>query len=193
MEEGQSFPGATFRFRTGASAEPHHPLLSDEALLTLVQEQIFKYFRDFAEPNSGMARERNTSGRLVTSGGSGFGLMAMIVAIERGFITQTQAIERWEKITNFLEEADRFHGAWPHWMDGETSDVLPFSPRDNGGGLVETAFLVQGLLTVREYLKRHAPGPIVVMIENHRTGLLWDLYLSAPEVRAGLDSLGFEY
>jgi len=36
-------------------------------------------------------------------------------------------------------------------------------------------------------------GPIICMIENHRTGLLWDLYMSAPEVKQGLDKLGFTY
>jgi hypothetical protein len=34
-------------------------------------------------------------------------------------------------------------------------------------------------------------GPIIVMIENHRTGLLWKLFMSVPEVRAGLRRLGF--
>lgn len=34
-------------------------------------------------------------------------------------------------------------------------------------------------------------GPIIIMIENYRTGLLWDLFMSAPEVKAGLKKLGF--
>ena len=34
-------------------------------------------------------------------------------------------------------------------------------------------------------------GPIVVMIENYRSGLLWKLFMSVPEVRAGLSRLGF--
>jgi hypothetical protein len=36
-------------------------------------------------------------------------------------------------------------------------------------------------------------GPQVIMIENYRTGLLWDLFMSAPEVQAGLQKLGFTY
>ena len=36
-------------------------------------------------------------------------------------------------------------------------------------------------------------GPIIVMIENQRTGLLWDLFMSAPEVQSGLTKLGFSY
>lgn len=128
------------------------PKISDDELLDKVTAQTFKYFWDFGHPVSGLARERNTSGETVTSGGSGFGLMAMVVAVKRGIITRPQAIERWRKIFNFLEKADRFHGAWAHWMNGSTGRVQPFSQKDNGGDLVETAFLIQGMLTVRQYL-----------------------------------------
>ena len=121
-------------------------------LLSVVQKQTFKYFYNFAHPASGMARERNTSGDLVTTGGSGFGLMALIVGIERGFITRQEGIQRFDKILDFLETADRFHGAWSHWINGNTGKVIPFSTKDNGGDLVETSFLVQGLITVRQYL-----------------------------------------
>lgn len=127
--------------------------ISDEELLTKVQQQTFKYFFDFAHPASGMARERNVSGDLVTSGGSGFGIMALIVGIERNFITRQQGIDRMKKIVSFLETADRFHGVWSHWINGNTGKVIPFSAKDNGGDLVETSFLVQGLLTFRQYLE----------------------------------------
>jgi hypothetical protein len=36
-------------------------------------------------------------------------------------------------------------------------------------------------------------GPILLMIENYRTGLLWKLFMESPEVRKGLDKLGFTY
>ena len=177
-EVGRVFEPLNFDFRTGPSAEPDFPVISDEELMTKVQEQTFRYFWDFAEPNSGMARERNTSGRLVTSGGSGFGLMAMVVGVERDFITLDQAIERWQRVVGFLETADRFHGAWSHWINGETGEVIPFSPRDNGGDLVETAFLVQGLLTVREYLKQEAPAEteLIDRITTLWEGVEWDWY-----------------
>ena len=100
-----------------------------------------------------MARERNTSGDIVTSGGTGFGIMAIIVAMERNFITRAEGVERLKKMVTFLEKADRFHGAWSHWLNGSTGRVIPFSPQDNGGDLVETSFLVQGLLTFRQYLQ----------------------------------------
>lgn len=126
--------------------------LSDEKLLDLVQHQTFKYFYDFAHSASGMALERNTSVDIVTSGGSGFGLMALIVGMERGFITRQEGVAQVEKIIDFLETCDRFHGVWPHWLNGANGDVVPFSPKDNGADLVETAFMAQGLITMREYL-----------------------------------------
>ncbi|NCU37269.1 T9SS type A sorting domain-containing protein, partial [Candidatus Falkowbacteria bacterium] len=128
--------------------------MDDEQLMEMVQEATFRYFWDFAHPASGMARERNTSGNIVTSGGSGFGIMALLVGIERQFITRHQGIARMKKILTFLENADRFHGVWPHWLDGNTGKVIPFSDLDNGGDLVETAFLVQGLLAARQYFNQ---------------------------------------
>jgi len=134
--------------------------LTDEQLLDSIQLSTFRYFWDGAEPNSGMARERfHVNGvypqddkHIVTSGGSGFGIMALVVGIERGFINREQGMERFGRIMNFLESADRFHGVCPHWWDGETGKMKPFSEKDNGGDLVETSYLVQGLLTLRQYL-----------------------------------------
>jgi hypothetical protein len=128
------------------------PIISDAALLDLVQQQTLKYFYDFGHPASGMARERNTSGDLVTTGGSGFGLMALIAGINRGFVPRPDGVARFNKIISFLETADRFHGAWPHWMNGNTGKVIPFTPNDDGADLVETAFMTQGLIAVRQYL-----------------------------------------
>jgi len=136
---------------SGCKPEPELQL-TDEKLLDLVQHQTFKYFYDFAHPTSGMALERNTSGDIVTSGGSGFGVMALIVGMERGFITRQEGLAQVEKIIEFLETCDRYHGVWPHWLNGASGNVVPFSPKDNGADLVETAFMVQGLIALREYL-----------------------------------------
>ncbi|QOI98742.1 MAG: Ig-like domain-containing protein [Flammeovirgaceae bacterium] len=160
----------TKNFYTEVDPTPKFPIITDEELLTLVQQQTFKYFWDFAHPASGMARERNTSGNLVTSGGSGFGIMAIIVGIERGFITRAEGLARMDKILTFLESADRFHGAWSHWIDGNTGKVIPFSTNDNGGDLVETAFLIQGLLTFRQYLNNAVPEENALI---NRINVLW--------------------
>jgi hypothetical protein len=130
--------------------------LTDDQLLDLVQKQTFRYFWDFAHPVSGMARERSNvafeyGNEVVTTGGTGFGIMATIVASERKFITREQAAARTKKIVDFLWKADMFHGAFPHWLNGETGKTIRFSPKDDGADIVETSFLFQGLLTARQY------------------------------------------
>lgn len=130
--------------------------LTDDQLLDLVQKQTFRYFWDFGHPVSGMARERSNRSfdygdEVVTTGGTGFGVMATIVASERKFITRQQAAARTKKIVDFLWKADMFHGAFPHWLNGETGKVIRFSPKDDGADIVETSFLFQGLLTARQY------------------------------------------
>ncbi|MBB5649177.1 glucoamylase family protein [Pedobacter cryoconitis] len=130
--------------------------LTDDQLLDLVQKQTFRYFWDFGHPVSGMARERSNvafeyGNEVVTIGGTGFGVMATIVAAERKFITREQAAARTKKIVDFLYKADQFHGAFPHWLNGETGKVIRFSPKDDGADIVETSLLFQGLLTARQY------------------------------------------
>lgn len=138
------------------------PPLSDIEMMDLVQEESFKYFWDFAQSDSGAARERYTpenpsaDQNTVTTGGTGFGIMAILVGIERGYISRAEAVTRLTKILDFFEKADRFHGAWPHWINGTNGNIIPFSPLDDGGDLVETAFFVQGLICVKEYFKNGA-------------------------------------
>jgi hypothetical protein len=128
------------------------PIITDDQLLTLVQQQTFKYFWDFGHPTSGLARERNTSGDVVTTGGSGFGIMAIVAGINRQFITRTDGLARMQTIVAFLKnKAQTFHGAFPHWLNGVTGAVVPFSTQDDGADIVETAYLMEGLLTARQY------------------------------------------
>jgi len=171
--------------------EPINVEIIDSPLLDTIQKQTFNYFWEGAEPNSGLARERlhmddiypTSPKNTVTTGGSGFGLMAIIVGVERGFISREEALNRYLKIVDFLEKADRFHGAWPHWLDGETGKVYPFSKKDNGGDLVETAFLVQGLLTVSEYFKGGSlkEQELVSKINTLWKAVEWDWYTKDGE------------
>lgn len=119
--------------------------------MDLVQKQTFKYFWDFGHPVSGLARERNTSGETVTSGGSGFGIMTILVGINRNFVSRADGLARMQKIVGFLKTAQKFHGAFPHWLNGTTGVVIPFSAKDDGADLVETSYLFEGLLCARQY------------------------------------------
>ncbi len=150
---GKSLSGRVdLDFITQIDSARKFPVISDNTLLDLIQQQTFKYFWDFGHPVSGLARERNTSGETVTSGGSGFGIMAIVTAINRGFITKAQGLARMQTIVGFLKNtAQKFHGAFPHWLNGTTGAVIPFSTKDNGADLVETSYLLQGLLCARQY------------------------------------------
>src|SRR2546427_2853605 len=157
--------------------------MTEGDLLTSVEEATFRYFWIYAHPESGLARERKGSGDKVTTGGSGFGLMAILVGAERGFVTRTEAAARVLKILRFLRErAARYHGAWPHWLNGQTGETIPLSPDDDGGDLVETSYLVQGLLTIRQYFS--GDSAVEREIRERATGMWesveWDWYLGEP-------------
>jgi hypothetical protein len=130
--------------------------LPDDTLLEEVQKQTFRYFWDGAEPVSALARDRNrsdgdTAGNLVAVGGSGFGLMALVVAVDRGWVQRRAAVARLSRMLDALEKAARYHGVYPHFLDGVSGTTIPFGPLDDGGDLVETSFLMMGLLTARRY------------------------------------------
>lgn len=140
----------SYLFFTTNSNTDKFPRITDDELLDKVQAQTFKYFWDFAHP-SGMIRERNTSQNTVTTGGTGFGLMAIAVGVERKFISKSEGLARVKNVVGFLEKADKYKGAFSHWYDGNTGKTQPFSAKDNGADLVETGFLMMGLLTAAEY------------------------------------------
>lgn len=145
--------------------KPHAPFqkgLPDSVLLDLVQKQTIKYYWDFAHPVCGMARERsNVTARygheVVTLGGTGFGVMALIVGVQRGWLGRDTVVGHLIKMTRFLQRADAYHGVFPHWLNGETGKTIPFSRKDDGADLVEHSFLLQGLLAARQYFDKDNP------------------------------------
>lgn len=180
---GNAFNGFANWFMTAVDSTLKFPLISDDELLTLVQRQSFRFFYDYAHPVSGLTRERLGSGDIVTSGGSGFGVMALVVGMERGFITRTQGMDRLEKILGFLETCDRFHGAWSHWINGSNGNVVPFSQKDNGGDLVETSYMAQGLLTIRQYLNpaNTRESEFIDRINALYQSIEWDWYTKSGQ------------
>ncbi len=153
--------------------------MTDEQLLTSVQEALFRYFWDFGHPVSGLARERNTSLETCTSGGTGFGLMAIVTGAERGFVSRDSAAARTLKILRFLKnDAQRYQGAWAHWINGTTGATIPFSQFDDGADLVETSYLVMGMLTSRQYFTEN--NAVETEIRDLATelweGVDWDFF-----------------
>ncbi len=175
-----------FSATAGAETRP----FSDDELLTMLQEACFRYYwEEGSHPVSGMTLESVPGdGRIVATGASGFGIMAIVVGMDRGFVTREQGTERLTRIVGFLEKAQRYHGAWPHFMDGATGKTLPvFGMFDDGADIVETSFLMEGLLTARGYLShsdRHEPDPqeraLAVRITKLWESVEWDWYASEP-------------
>jgi len=165
--------------------------LSDSALVEMVQKQTFKYFWEFAHPVSGLARERSNESygygnETVTIGGSGFGIMAIIVATERKWITRDTAVRHLLKTVNFLLKANSYHGIFPHWMNGATGVTIPFSRKDDGADIVETSYLFEGLLCARQYFNHNNK------YENelrNRINWLWEGAEWNWHTRGGLDLL----
>jgi hypothetical protein len=162
--------------------------LSDQELLTMLQEACFRYYWEGAHPDAGMALESIPGDdRIVATGASGFGIMALITGVDRGFITRAQGLQRLAKIVTFLERAPRYHGAWSHFMNGTTAQSMPvFGVFDDGGDLVETAFLIEGLLAARQYF-RGATEPeqtVYARITHLWETVEWDWYRREPDMDA---------
>lgn len=185
-------PGKTFSYKisyldhnflettTSAAVTATTKNMSDDELLTMVQEAAFRYYWEGAEKNSGLALE-NIPGRrnMIASGASGFGMMAILAGVNRGFISKEDALKRFKRIVDFLKKTETFHGAFPHFINGTNGKAEPFfGKRDNGGDLVETSFLLQGLLTARAYFDGNTPDEkyIVNAINDIWKNIEWNWY-----------------
>ena len=163
---------ATINFITQIDSTDKFPRISDDALLDLIQKQTFKYFWDFGHPVSGVARERNSSADVCTTGGTGFGIMSMIVAANRNFITRADALQRIQKIVSFYKNnCTAYHGVFAHWINGATGATIPFSEKDDGADLVETSYLMQGLLCARQYFNAANAGETTL---RNNINTLWN-------------------
>jgi len=160
-------------------------LMTDDELLTMVQEASFRYYWEGAHPVSGMTRE-NLPGDddIIATGASGFGIMALVAGVDRGFISREQGLQRLLKISTFLKSADRYHGAWPHFLHGATGGRMPvFDMYDNGADLVETSFLMQGLLTARQYFNGSSAmeKELYQQVTALWTSVEWDWFRRRPD------------
>ncbi len=169
----------TVTLTTAIDSSDKFPRVPDSVLLTMVQQQTFHYFWEFGHPVSGMARDRNTSGDVVATGGTGFGIMSMVVAASRSFVTRAAAAGRINTIVDFFSNtAVSYHGAFPHWINGATGATVPFSANDDGADLVETSYLMAGLLTARQYFNTADPveTALVTKINALWNKVEWDWF-----------------
>jgi hypothetical protein len=172
------------------SEAPIIPSLSDSELLDLVQWRTLDYFWDFAHPACGMARERSNPvagydyNNTVTTGGTGFGVMALLAGVSRGFIERAAVLERLRQIVAFLQRAKSYHGVFPHFLHGTSGQTIAFSPKDDGGDLVETSFLMMGLLAARQFFCSRDAGESDLrnLVDRLWHAVEWDWHTSGREV-----------
>lgn len=157
--------------------------LGDDALLNVVQQQTMRYFWDGAHPVSRLARDRqkttsDPANDLVSISGSGFGIMAIIVAVERGWVARSAALNRLHIMLDFLENSPRYHGMFPHFINGRTGETIPFRRKDDGADVVETTFLFQGLICARQYFSHGLPGEphLVERVDALLSQAEWDWF-----------------
>ena len=156
--------------------------MPDEALLERIQQQTFRFFWEGAEHASGLARDRNEQkgdarDNLAAVGGSGFGIMALVVATDRGWVSRIDAVERLSQMLDVLERAIRYHGVFPHFLDGASGATIAFGPMDDGGDLVETSLLMMGLLTARRYFDRPEEASLKARITRLWEEVEWDWHV----------------
>jgi hypothetical protein len=176
-EGGEAGPSAV---ATAATRE-----LTDDELVDMLQEAAFRYYWEASGANSGMAHE-NLPGddRIVATGATGLGISALVAAVDRQFITRDQGLERLETIVSFLERAPRYHGAWSHYYNDETGETMPlFGMYDNGGDIIETSYVIQGLLTARGYFdrKEKREQSLRKRITALWEAVEWDWYRQLPD------------
>jgi hypothetical protein len=169
-------PGVQIGMDAGEMSPASLAALPDEELLEQVQRQTFRFFWQGANPVSGLAPDvRPARGHhiedLVATGGSGFGVLALIVAVERGWVSREAALERLGCMLDVLTRATCYHGALPHFMNGRSGATIPFMRKDDGGDLVETSFLCMGLLCARQYFGRDNPVERAV---RDRVNWIWE-------------------
>lgn len=153
-----------------------------------VQRASFRYFWDGAHPQSGLSRDRSgltadPNNDLVAIGGSGFGFMAIVVAVERGWIARDEAMVRIEGMLSALERTKRYQGVFPHFINGADGTTVPFTRLDDGGDLVETSLLVQGLICVRQYFASGHPRDVSIRdrINGLWRAVQWNSHLQPGE------------
>ena len=123
------------------------------------EQKVISYFTAGANSATGMAYNSSTDKATLTTGASGFGIMSLVVGVERGWLQRDEAVDQIVRIVRFLKKADRFAGAWAHWYN-QSGKIVPFGNQNQAGEIVETAFMMGGLLTACEYFNGNSAGEI---------------------------------
>ena len=153
----------------------------DDAFLEDLSRRAFRYFWEQADPKTGLVLDRSkTDGspsdenhRTIASiASTGFGLTALCIAAERGWIDRAQARERViATLRFFAERATNEHGWFYHWMDVKTGERRWQSEISS----IDTALLLGGVLTARGYYQRDAEIKRLASLIYERVNFKWML------------------
>jgi len=190
-------PGATRTYRAialgwdftasppSASVDATTHGMSDDEWMDMAEEAAFRYFFQGAHPAWGLARDRYSGGDLISTGGTGLGLMALVAGAERGYAPRARLAARVRRILEFYATtATTYHGAFSHYLNGSTgASIAADADGLMRGDIVETSYLVMGALTARQYFDGSEADEVAIrsFATQIWEGVDWNAYRQTPD------------
>lgn len=153
----------------------------DDAFLEDLERRMFLYFWEQADPKTGLVPDRaRTDGSpldenhqdVASIASTGFGLTALCIAAERGWIKPVEAKARVRAtLLYFAERAEEFHGWFYHWLDAKTGARRWMSEVSS----IDTALLLAGVLTARQRFRDDAEIVRLATKIYERVDFVWML------------------
>lgn len=134
---------------------------SDEALLDFLQQAAFNYFLETFHPESGLVADNSRENSPASIAVVGFALSSYPVAVERGWISRADAVQRIVRVLRFFHDSDQsgspeatgFKGFYYHFLDTKTGVRVWGSELS----MIDTALLIAGALTASRYFSGDSP------------------------------------
>src|SRR3989442_10260655 len=143
---------------TTLTAMPH-PFVSDDEFLEYVQQTSFDYFWYLANPSNGLVPDRSTTTSPCSIAAVGFGLTAIGIGIDHGWISRTQGVTRVLRTLNTFLNGPQgsntsgttgYKGWFYHFLDMNTAIRSPSSELSS----IDTTLLLAGLIFAQQYFCR---------------------------------------
>ena len=168
---------------------------SDDAFLDYVERQTFRYFWDEANPRNGLIRDRSGEGSPCSIAAVGFGLSAINIAVERGWIERADGATRVLRTLQTLWDTPQgaratgcagYHGWFYHFLDMNTGTRAPGSELSS----IDTALLMMGVIDAGQFYDRPA-DPAEARIRQLSAQLLsrldWKFMVDPKEQLVNMD------
>jgi len=137
---------------------------SDNTLLDRLQRAAFDYFRQATNPANGLIADNSRANSPVSIAVVGFALSSYPVAVERGWLARTEAVQRSLAALRFFRDSDQsggpaatgYKGFYYHFLDFRTGARVWRSELS----MIDTALLIAGALTASMYFDSSAADEI---------------------------------